>query len=87
MLVIVKASIYFRDNVGNEIDLITEKNGEPFAIEIKASVKVNTAMLHGLKFWQEYQPVGHSALLHAGKTNELVNDRLGIVPWTAVANL
>lgn len=78
---------YFRDNVGNEVDLITEKNGEPIAIEIKASVKFNSAMLHGLNFWQKYQPAGHSVLVHAGKTNELVNDRLGIVPWTEVANL
>lgn len=78
---------YFRDNVGNEVDLITEKNGEPFAIEIKAAVKVKPSMLHGLNFWQKYQPAGHSVLLHAGKRNEVVNDRLGIVPWTEVANL
>lgn len=78
---------YFRDNVGNEVDLITEKNGEPFAIEIKAAVKVKPDMLHGLNFWQKYQPISHSVLLHAGKTNEVVNDRLGIVPWTEVSNL
>ena len=78
---------YFRDNVGNEVDLITEKNGEPFAIEIKSTVKVNTSMLHGLNFWQKYQPASHSVLLHAGKRNEVVNDRLGIVPWTEVVSL
>jgi predicted AAA+ superfamily ATPase len=78
---------YFRDNVGNEVDLITEKNGEPFAIEIKAAAKVKSEMLHGLNFWQKYQPVGHSVLLHAGKTNEVVNEQLGIVPWTEIANL
>lgn len=78
---------YFRDNVGNEVDLITQKNGEPFAIEIKASVKVKPDMLRGLNFWQKYQPTGHSVLLHIGKTNEVVNDRLGIVPWTEVAIL
>ncbi len=78
---------YFRDNVGNEIDLITEKNGEPFAIEIKASMNVKPAMLQGLNFWQKYQPVGHSVLLHAGKKNEVVNERLGIIPWTEVASM
>ncbi len=78
---------YFRDNVGNEVDLITEKNGEPFAIEIKASLNVKPEMLHGLHFWQKYQPAGHSVLLHAGKKNEMVNDRIGIVPWTEVADL
>lgn len=78
---------YFRDNVGNEVDLVTEKNGDPFAIEIKASLKVSQAMLHGLKFWQKYQPAGHCILLYAGKDNELVNDRTGIVPWAEVAEL
>jgi hypothetical protein len=44
-------------------------------------------MLHGLNFWQKYQPTGHSVLLYAGKKNEIVNERLGIIPWTEVANL
>lgn len=78
---------YFRDNVGNEVDLITEKYGAPFAIEGKTSLNVKSNMLQGLHFWQEYQTTGHSVLLHAGKTNEVVNERLGIVPWMEVANL
>jgi predicted AAA+ superfamily ATPase len=36
---------YFRDSAGNEVDLITEHEGEPLAIEIKASKKVDTAQL------------------------------------------
>jgi predicted AAA+ superfamily ATPase len=71
---------YFNDNVGNEVDLITGKNGESFAIEIKASLKVKPEMLQGLNFWQKYQSNSHSVLLHGGKANELVNNRLGIIP-------
>lgn len=78
---------YFRDNVGNEVDLITEKNEAPLGIEIKAATKVSSSMLKGLKFWQKNQPKGQSVLLHGGNTNEIVNDRLGIVPWTEVINL
>lgn len=39
---------YFRDNVGNEVDLITEKNEAPLAIEIKAAALVNSSMLKDL---------------------------------------
>ena len=78
---------YFRDNVGNEVDLVTEKNEETLAIEIKATVKVSSNMLKGLQFWQKNQPKGQSVLLHGGNTNEIVNDKLGIVPWTEVINL
>lgn len=78
---------YFRDNVGNEVDLITEREGEPWAIEIKSSTKVNSAMLRGLLFWQKYQPKSQAILIHGGQASEVVNERMGIVPWTDIINL
>ena len=78
---------YFRDSAGNEVDLITERDGEPVAIEIKSSGKINNSMLHGLKYWQKHQPKSQSILLHGGKTNEITNERMSILPWTEVANL
>jgi uncharacterized protein len=73
--------------VGNEVDLITEREDKPLAIEIKASAKVNSGMLRGLYFWQKNQPGSHALLLHAGTADEIVNDNMGIVPWTEVMNL
>lgn len=78
---------YFRDNVGNEIDLITEKNDEPLAVEIKAASKVNSSMLRGLQFWQKNQPQGNAILIHGGNANEIVNERTSVVPWTEIINL
>lgn len=78
---------YFRDNIGNEVDLITEREGEPLAIEIKSAVRVNNAMLHGLRFWQKNQPFGHSVLIYGGALNETINERMGIVPWMEVENI
>ncbi len=78
---------YFRDNIGNEVDLITEREGQPIAIEIKSAAKVNSGMLRGLNFWQKNQPMGHSVLVHKGLANEAISDRIGIVPWTEVVNL
>ena len=78
---------YFRDNVGNEVDLITERDGNPFAIEIKASTKVNSTMLRGLQFWRKYQPKSHCVLLHGGKKHEVIHEVMNVLPWTEVANL
>lgn len=78
---------YFRDNTGNEIDLITEKGGSPMAIEIKAGMKTDSSMLRGLKFWQKLQPLGNSTLLYRGKQDETINEKMNILPWTEVANL
>jgi predicted AAA+ superfamily ATPase len=78
---------YFRDSLGNEVDLITEKNGLSLAIEIKASKKVSSGMLRGLHFWQKNQPNGQGILLYSGATNETVSEKISIASWTEVKNL
>jgi uncharacterized protein len=78
---------YFRDSVGNEVDLITERNGEPLAIEIKSGIKTDSNMLRGLKYWQKLQPKSNCVLLHGGGKNEMITDTMSITPWTAVVNL
>ena len=78
---------YFRDNIGNEVDLIAEREGAPVAIEIKAGIKADNHMLRGLKYWQKLQPESHSILMHRGSSNEILNENMSIVPWTEVVNL
>ncbi len=78
---------YFRDSAGNEVDLISEKDGEPLAIEIKSAKNHTTSMLHGLKYWQKYLPKSQCVLVHGGTTHEIINDRMSILPWTEVGDL
>lgn len=78
---------YFRDSAGNEIDLISERDGEPVAIEIKSGKKHDNNMLRGLKYWQRYQPKSQCILLHGGRKHEMITDTLSLVPWTEVINL
>jgi uncharacterized protein len=78
---------FFRDNTGNEVDLILEKNNEIKALEIKSSLKTDSGMLKGLNFWLKYQPKSFGILIHKGVKNEMVNDQIGIIPWTEVINL
>ena len=78
---------YFRDNVGNEVDLILEREEHPLAIEIKAAKKLNSNMLRGLNFWQRNQPNGNGILFHQGSTSEILNDRISLAPWNDVENL
>jgi uncharacterized protein len=78
---------YFRDSVGNEVDLITEKDGEVLAIEIKAGTKVNSNMFRGLQYWQKNQPKSQCILVHGGGSNEMITESMSVVPWTEVANM
>ena len=78
---------YFRDSAGNEIDLILEREGEPIAIEIKSSKKVEDSMLRGLKYWQKLQPQSQTILLHSGNRNEILSEKMSLLPYTEVCNL
>ena len=78
---------YFRDSAGNEIDLILEREGEPIAIEIKSSKKVEDSMLRGLKYWQKLQPNSQTILLHGGDRDELLNEKMSILPFNEIINL
>lgn len=78
---------YFRDNVGNEVDLITERDGHPLAIEIKAATKINASMLRGLQFWQKNNPGSSSVLLYAGNENKMATETINIAGWAEVINL
>lgn len=78
---------FFRDSAANEVDLIIERDGEPLAIEIKSSNKPTNNMLRGLKYWQKLLPNSQGMLLHGGISNEIINERMSIVPWTEIGNL
>lgn len=78
---------YFRDAVGNEVDLILEREGDPLAIEIKSTVRVEAAMLRGLNYWHKLQPQSQCVLLHGGPNSEIINDKTSVAAWTEVASL
>ena len=78
---------YFRDNVGNEVDLITERDGQPLAVEIKAATKINSSMLRGLQFWQKNQPGSSCVLLYGGNESKMATETINIAGWAEVINL
>jgi predicted AAA+ superfamily ATPase len=59
---------FFRDNLGNEVDLIIEKETGPLAVEIKSASKPDKSHLRGLQFWKKYQPGSSCILLYQGKS-------------------
>lgn len=78
---------YFRDHLGNEIDLIVEKETGPQAIEIKSSGKKDRGLLTGLKYWSKYQPSSSGLLLYQGEDNETDNPLLNYISWRNIDQL
>jgi uncharacterized protein len=78
---------YFRDSAGNEIDLILERESEPIAIEIKSSKKIDDNMMRGLKYWHKLQPHSQCILLHSGERNEILNEKMSVLPFLEISNI
>lgn len=76
---------YFRDSAGNEVDLITEKNDEPFAIEIKSAKKTDRNMLKGLLYWKKQQANSNLILIHGGNTHDITSEHISLMPWQDIA--
>jgi predicted AAA+ superfamily ATPase len=72
---------YFRDNLGNEIDLIIEKETAPLAVEIKSSSKPDRTLLKGLKYWKKYQPNANGILLYQGKSTKTEDVNIEFTSW------
>lgn len=79
--------VLFRDHLGNEIDLIVERENGPKAIEIKSSKKQDRKLLAGLKYWNKYQPSSNGILLFQGEDGETDNPLLNYLAWENIDQL
>ena len=78
---------YFRDHMGNEIDLIIQKEAGPVAVEIKSSAKANTSLLVGLKYWSKYQPGTSAVLLYQGNDAPTESQWTNYMSWKSIDSL
>ena len=78
---------FFRDHLGNEIDLIIDKESGPQAIEIKSSEKKDRKLLPGLKYWSKYQPSASGLLLYQGEDSKTDHPLLNYISWKNIDQL
>lgn len=82
-----KPELYFwRDQTGNEIDLIADQSGTPLPIEIKSAKTHNTKMTAGIKKWPGFSAdtTQKGIVLYRGQTIVGKNAAVPVVPWGAV---
>ncbi len=78
---------FFRDHLGNEVDLIVEKESGPFAVEIKSAKKPDSTLLSGLKYWRKYQRESQGVLLYQGENQETEDEHLHYLSWKEIDGL
>ncbi len=81
---VVDPLYYYRDSAGNEVDLVLEKNGMQFGVEIKSGKKIDSASLKGLNYWQKYYPHSNALLIYGGNTHVEMNTRQFAFPWNEI---
>ena len=59
---------YFRDNIGNEVDLLLDYGQTIVPIEIKSSQTINDAFFKNLSYYQKLNPhaVSSTKIIYAG---------------------
>lgn len=78
---------FYRDHLGNEIDLILEKPSGLLAVEMKASRKTDKSHLAGLRYWRKYQPEASGILLYQGNDAGSDDHVLNFVNWKHIGEL
>jgi hypothetical protein len=64
-----------------------EKEGKTMAIEIKASKKINSAMISGLKYWQKNYPSGQCLLIYGGEKDAEPGEGMHAINWKKVTEV
>jgi len=78
---------YFRDHLGNEIDLIIQKDSGPLAVEIKSATRPDKSLLSGLKYWCKYQRDTSAILLYQGNDMATENQWVNYMSWKNIDSL
>lgn len=75
-------NIYFwRDNNGNELDLIIDQGETVFPIEIKSGQTVTTDYMKGIKYWRKITQIEGGFVIYGGNTNQIRSNEIKIVSY------
>lgn len=79
---------YWRDNKGNEIDLILEIDNKLFAIEIKASQTISSHFFYNLNYFEKIVDKTEikKIIVYSGYQYQYRND-IHIIPWNRIADI
>lgn len=75
-------NLYFwRDNKGNEIDLIVDNRNELYPIEIKAGQTITSAYFKRIEFWNRLTGNKGGTVIYAGEIKQKRSSGIQVVPW------
>lgn len=72
---------FWRDNKGNEIDLIIDKGNALYPVEIKAGQTVTSAYFKGINFWNKLTGFNGGTVIYAGDATQKRSNGIDVKAW------
>lgn len=82
-----RPNLYFwRDNTGNEIDILLDRGTELLAIEVKSGQTITADYFKGLNFWQRTSGQDGGFVVYAGDQQQLRSNGVRVVPFRQITD-
>jgi uncharacterized protein len=78
---------FWRDNIGHEIDLISEELDNLYPVEIKSGKTITDEFFKGLLYWFRISGTRSGTLLYAGETDQKRSNNIQIISWKKLDSL
>jgi uncharacterized protein len=78
---------FFRDSIGNEVDLVIEKENRYLPIEIKVAKKFSRDQIKNLKWFQKTFRQDGGILIYTGKEELSLENELEVLSWDVISGL
>ena len=75
---------FWRDNVGNEIDLIIENGQKLFPVEIKSGQTITNEFFKGINFWNKMTQTEGGIVVYGGDMMQKRSNGITVVPLNAL---
>lgn len=77
---------YFRDNTGNEIDVLIDEGEKIIPVEIKSAETISPVFFRGLEFWEKLTDNKKGYIVYGGKESNTIRNKR-IIGWKEISKL
>jgi uncharacterized protein len=84
----VPFDLYFwRDNTGNEMDIVIDKGTYLYPVEIKAGKTITNDYFKNLQFWSKITGTAEGTVIYAGHSSQKRSSGISVIPWNNLKEL
>lgn len=82
-----KNDLYFwRDNTGNEVDIIVERDNELYPVEVKAGATVTDSFFKGIEYWNRLTGKKGGSVVYTGATQKR-SEGISVISWKEIGKI